>query len=233
MSDTSAGLSSVTNALTKKLGPLPGYVWALIVVAAAYIVVLVRKRNAANQASTLVAPNSDLPENTAFPAPSKGTGIVSSENGNVPTNTNAQWARTVVTGFTAENRYSNTALNNAISDYLNGEPLDTTAQAIIALAIQRYGVPPEGVLPVKVKPVVIPPVQLPTPPPLPPPAIKPAPAPAPPPERFYTVRRGDNLSTIARGYYGWDNWQAIYNRNRQLIADPNLIYAGQVFAIPN
>lgn len=48
--------------------------------------------------------------------------------------------------------------------------------------------------------------------------------------RLYTVVSGDSLSKIAVGY--GTTWQAIYNANKDLISDPNLIYPGQVLVIP-
>jgi nucleoid-associated protein YgaU len=42
----------------------------------------------------------------------------------------------------------------------------------------------------------------------------------------YVVRRGDTVSTIAARYAM--NWPALWALNRNRIADPNLIYPGQV-----
>ena len=43
---------------------------------------------------------------------------------------------------------------------------------------------------------------------------------------YYTVKKGDNLSKIARKYH--TNWQTIYEKNRKIIGDnPNLIRTGQ------
>lgn len=77
---------------------------------------------------------------------------------------------------------------------------------------------------------------LPTPPP---PAPAPAPAPTPPPPApaapqpsTYTVVRGDNLSRIAQRFYGVQDWNRIYQANRGIISNPNLIYPGQVLVIP-
>ena len=47
---------------------------------------------------------------------------------------------------------------------------------------------------------------------------------------LYCVKRGDTLSSIAQ-QYGL-HWRDIYNANRDKIKDPNLIYPGQVFVIP-
>ena len=45
--------------------------------------------------------------------------------------------------------------------------------------------------------------------------------------------KGDSLSTIASGQYGdAQKWRRIYDANRDLIDDPDLIYAGQQLRIP-
>ena len=49
----------------------------------------------------------------------------------------------------------------------------------------------------------------------------------------YTVVQGDSLSKIAKHRYGDANkWRTIYEANRDLIKDPDLIYPGQSFRIP-
>jgi nucleoid-associated protein YgaU len=49
----------------------------------------------------------------------------------------------------------------------------------------------------------------------------------------YVVIKGDTLSTIASGQYGnAQKWTRIYEANRDLIADPDLIYPGQQLRIP-
>ncbi|HET9919996.1 MAG TPA: LysM peptidoglycan-binding domain-containing protein [Ktedonobacteraceae bacterium] len=57
---------------------------------------------------------------------------------------------------------------------------------------------------------------------------------SPTPGANYTVQSGDTLSSIAQRAYGDANqWQVIYNANRQVIGnDPNLIRAGMVLFIP-
>jgi nucleoid-associated protein YgaU len=51
--------------------------------------------------------------------------------------------------------------------------------------------------------------------------------------RTYTVVKGDSLSRIAQHQYGDANkWRRIYEANRDLIKDPDLIYPGQSFRIP-
>jgi nucleoid-associated protein YgaU len=51
--------------------------------------------------------------------------------------------------------------------------------------------------------------------------------------RTYTVVTGDSLSKIAKREYGDANkWRRIYEANRGLIKDPDLIYPGQLLSIP-
>lgn len=71
------------------------------------------------------------------------------------------------------------------------------------------------------------------------PAPKPAAAPAPPappaapPERVYEVVRGDSLSKIAQKYYGNANrYMKIFEANRDILDNPDLIKPGQKLRIP-
>jgi nucleoid-associated protein YgaU len=59
-------------------------------------------------------------------------------------------------------------------------------------------------------------------------------APSPATGRTYTVRKGDSLSKIAKREYGdAQQWHKIFEANRDTIKDPDLIYPGQVFRIPD
>ena len=52
-------------------------------------------------------------------------------------------------------------------------------------------------------------------------------------ERTYTVVEGDTLSGIAKRMYGQASaWKRIYDANREVIDDPDLIYPGQNLRIP-
>lgn len=54
-----------------------------------------------------------------------------------------------------------------------------------------------------------------------------------PESQFYTVKSGDNLSSIAKAVYGNANdYQKIFEANRPLLKDPNKIYVGQVLRLP-
>ena len=59
-------------------------------------------------------------------------------------------------------------------------------------------------------------------------------APAEVEPRFYTVQRGDSLSKIAKAHYGNAmKYPEIFEANKPMLKDPNLIYPGQVLRIPD
>ena len=50
---------------------------------------------------------------------------------------------------------------------------------------------------------------------------------------FYTIQSGDTLSKIAKEYYGNAmDYPKIFEANREVIEDPDLIYPGQKIRIP-
>jgi len=52
-------------------------------------------------------------------------------------------------------------------------------------------------------------------------------------DTYYVVAKGDTLSSIASGQYGdAQQWGRIYEANRDLIKDPELIYPGQRLRLP-
>ena len=53
-----------------------------------------------------------------------------------------------------------------------------------------------------------------------------------PPEQTYTVEKGDNLSKIAKHFYGKQDWKRIIDANRDQLSDPDRIHPGQVLRIP-
>jgi LysM repeat protein len=54
-----------------------------------------------------------------------------------------------------------------------------------------------------------------------------------PASRHYTVQRGDTLSSIAQRFYGNPaDWQRLYQANRSVVRNPNLILGGEVLNVP-
>ena len=55
-----------------------------------------------------------------------------------------------------------------------------------------------------------------------------------PEAQFHTVAKGEWLSKIAKKYYGNANkYMVIFEANKPMLKDPDLIYPGQVLRIPN
>lgn len=238
------------NPFKNKLGPLPVAVWAILIVGVGSgIYLLMKRRGGAKSVSTDATAATD---NTgsgvdtdgstdaasgAWSAntPANSGGSVTGVNGTPASSDNSHWAANVANGMIAAGS-DPTVVQNALSDYLNGRPLTPQEQAIINTAVQKYGVPPEGVLPVKVtQPPPVTPHPTPTPA-HPPQKVPPKKAPAPKPHptaRTYIVQPGDNLSAIAHKFYGTANWQKIYNANKSVIGvNPNLIKPGMHLVIP-
>ena len=57
--------------------------------------------------------------------------------------------------------------------------------------------------------------------------------PQPAPVEYYVIQKGDSLSAIAKRYYGnAKDYPRIFDANREVIKNPDLIYPGQVLRIP-
>lgn len=57
--------------------------------------------------------------------------------------------------------------------------------------------------------------------------------PPPPEKQYYTVKKGDYLSKIAKEVYGdAKKYNVIFEANKPMLKDPDLIYPGQVLVIP-
>jgi nucleoid-associated protein YgaU len=55
-----------------------------------------------------------------------------------------------------------------------------------------------------------------------------------PAEQTYTIVSGDSLSKIAKHFYGdASKWRQIFEANRDVIKDPDLIYPGKTIKIPS
>lgn len=57
--------------------------------------------------------------------------------------------------------------------------------------------------------------------------------PAAPLPKFYEIQKGDSLSAIAKRQYGdAGKWKMLYEANKDLIDNPDLIYPGQRIRLP-
>ncbi len=69
--------------------------------------------------------------------------------------------------------------------------------------------------------------------PAPEPLVEPVAEPEPPTERYHMVAAGDTLGHISQKYYGKaGEYMKIFEANRDVLDDPNLIKVGQKLKIP-
>ncbi len=54
-----------------------------------------------------------------------------------------------------------------------------------------------------------------------------------PEDQYYEIKSGDNLSKVSKKFYGSSNhYNEIFEANKEVIKDMNLIYPGQMIRIP-
>jgi nucleoid-associated protein YgaU len=223
---------------------IPPAGWAGIIGAGVVLGLYLRHRNA--QAATPAAPVTD-------PVPAVGSTALTPINQSAPqtgaavqgppkATNNLDWLNQSLTFLIAKGVDAGVA-STALHAFLNGDQLDVAGSAALKLAITEFGEPPEGIPPPHFTPPPTNPVP-PAPPPVRPPVPIPLPVlqtspPPPAPSRWpesYTVQRGDNLTVIARKFYGNDNWRPIYDANHVSlggpISNPNLIQPGWELVIP-
>ncbi len=125
--------------LSKQVGPLPLGAWVAVVGGGLALGYFINKRaNAANNAGQqLTESGVGAGGNTGFasvdpPAPTPGED-----------DTNQKWG-VRVTNWMVANGYDPATADNAVRKYLTGQQLTGQEQAIINIALTRFGVPPES-----------------------------------------------------------------------------------------
>ena len=134
--------------VTKKVGPLPLYAYAVIIVGVAYGIYWYKNRVGTARPVGITEVGTGM--SSAGPAPGTGTydGATGGNKATPAAQTNAQWAKKVADGMIATGTPPADA-NNAVAAYLAGQSLTPVQQAVITIALQIYGNPPEGVVAVK------------------------------------------------------------------------------------
>lgn len=65
-------------------------------------------------------------------------------------------------------------------------------------------------------------------------AFKPKNRPPAPSHEYYEVQKGDSLSKIAKDRYGdASKWKMIYEANKNLLKNPDIIHPGQMLELPD
>jgi hypothetical protein len=163
-------------------------------------------------------------------APPAGSDSVSDDN----FTTNEEWSRAAVNYLIAQG-YDAALADTAVRKYLQSKPLSLSENALIKVALAKYGAPPV-LLP---DPPDLP--GIPQPPPTPTPTPPPTTSPGPTTGRWIWVTpwptKHSTLWGIATTVYGrGSEWPRLYNANRVgvnrpdgsrgMIKNPNLIYVG-------
>ena len=197
MSDVSGapgteGLDKVEGAVTKKLGPFPGWVWVILAVGVGYGVYrYIQYRNAgtttvqdtSDSDPTAGAAGAALSATNATSTNSVGDNDTGGDGSDTtpPSDTNAAWALRVTNGLIGQGTYSAADVTNALADYVNGKTLSSGEAAIVAVAVAGYGPPPEGLIGITNNGTVVT---------------------DPKSTHYYTTKTGDTLSSISDAYYG-------------------------------
>ena len=170
---------AVAKSVGKKVGPLPLWGYAAIIVVAAYGVYWWKNKvGTASPVTPITEVGSGMSSAGQAPGTNDYSGQVNPAEKAAPASqTNAQWARNVTDSMIASGS-NPTDVSQAISNYLGGKALSAVQQSLINVILQKYGSPPEGV----VAPVTAPKFT----------------------GHIYTVQPGDTLSAIMKRFYGQD-----------------------------
>jgi nucleoid-associated protein YgaU len=151
-------MPDVGSVVTKKIGPLPGWGWLLIVVGGAWGYKLYRGRSGIGASAPSPASLSTDPSATPNFAPGTGNAgggagffggsVTQTPYGSPAARTNAQWVLSTTDQMVAGGA-NPSAVTNALNKYVTGAKLTDTEQSLVNQALTHYGSPPEGTLPVK------------------------------------------------------------------------------------
>jgi LysM domain len=228
--------------LGKQYGPLPLGAWVAVVGGGLGIAWYTRQGG--SKPATIVEDTSGIP--------GVGTGSNSMWVQTTPPptevaaafTTNEEWARAAVNYLIAQG-YDAALADTAVRKYLESTPLSLSENALIKIALAKYGAPPV-LLPEPPPLPVIPPPPVEQPPVTTPPPVN-VPTPKPPDTRWIWVTpwptKHSTLWGIASTAYGsGSKWPTLYNANRTgvrrpdgsmgMIKNPNLIYVGWKIYVP-
>jgi nucleoid-associated protein YgaU len=237
--------------LGKQVGPLPLGAWIVVVGGSLGYLVYSRSRTPAGPVEVAAGPDAGVGVG--------GVGAVGAyvpTDGGMDTpastvtgpETNQQWGMAAFNWLVGQGTDGATA-DTAIRQYLSGNSLSLQQNGLISQVLSKFGMTPEDLPAAPPIPHVTPPKPAPKPAPRKPAPVpsrhpvpqpvhhvvhKPAPVPKPKPApaHYYTVKHGDTLSGIAARYPSAAiTWRTIFNANRGVISNPNLIHAGQRLVI--
>ncbi len=205
--------------LNRKVGGV-SIKWLLLIGAVALVGAYLYRKYQANKNAATPAPVATATPLTpttgggsADYGPTAGNGVYSSAGGNnlvgqgyayagslgsttySTSGTNTQWATNAANGLVGQGQYTALDIENALSNYITGAPLNTAQNAIVNAAIAAYGSPPEAVIPSTSAAVPAPQLPITPPGPLPLNDISGA-------SHYYRTVAGDTPANLAYRFYG-------------------------------
>lgn len=225
-------MSLFDGAMTKKVGPLPLWGWAVGLGAVLVAYMYVRQSQSASSGAATPIPTTGGVVDTTGSSMGGSSGDPFTSNGA----TNQQWENAAIMSASKWG-LSPTGVQSALDKYLNGYTLNSAEQNAVNKVIGTFGAAPEPLTGLVnggnsiLEPAPAPSASHNAPTPSKPkPATKPKPAPvhhvAPAPQT-YKIQWGDTLSGIAAKHHTTVAHLASINH----ISNPNLIYAGHTLRL--
>lgn len=218
---------------SKQVGPLPMGVWIILVIGGLGMAFYFARNQEAG-----TEPNEPVvdPEGQPGVGGNDSATFQPSVPGPLQFEDNDEWGNAAISWAIARG-YNASQADDAVRRYLAGESLSEQARVIIDAVLKALGPPP---IPPPLPETPVPP----PPPPVQPPPTQPPPPPTTPKSINVTVCKWNPKSTaddkcstlwgMAAYYYGNGAlWKRIYEANKSKIKDPNVIFPGQVFVVPN
>ena len=138
--------AGISDALTKKIGGLPGFAWVGIGLGR-YLLYKKYKGGSTAPATSTAVTDPSAASNTASTASNTQTDQYGNPIG-LPIGSNALWAATAANQLTATSSYSPSDIQTALANYQTGNGLTANQQHIIDSVLSSFGTPPQGVIPV-------------------------------------------------------------------------------------
>lgn len=144
--------SEFKDSLEKKLGPLKGWQWVVIIGSGAVIGYFIWGRVSGNSSSTTTTDDTDT-DTTDTDGADYGTATTGATSAvNVDStqtaqsdDTNQAWINKAVPSIATSMRASQSVVEAALTNYCNGDNITAQDQKYVDAAIATYGAPPEGI----------------------------------------------------------------------------------------
>ena len=153
---TDSATAPASSGASKKIGPFTPQMWGIVIGGGILAGYLVKKYtglgSAASSTNTAASglTSQTNPANAGYTAtggPLAGGGSSSESTGQITTSTNTQWQQVALELLISQGTDPALA-QQALGNFIDGQPLTPQQQSIVSLAIRLAGAPPEGAPPI-------------------------------------------------------------------------------------